>query len=48
MHGIQPHNLTNEELLRYAELLDTTDAAVTRQWIDELAKRLAAQLDDNK
>jgi hypothetical protein len=48
MHGIQPHNLTNEELLCYAGLLDTTDAAVTRQWIDELVKRLAAQLDDNK
>ena len=46
MQGIQPQNLTNEELVRYARLMPP--GQVPSAWVDELIKRLEATLDDNR
>lgn len=46
MQGIQPHNLTNEELLRYAHTLGP--AALPAEWVQEILTRFAALLDDGK
>jgi len=41
MQGIQPQNLSNEELVKYAWLLDlSTVPEWARAWITELNKRL--------
>jgi hypothetical protein len=41
MQGIQPKNLTNEELVKYAWLLDMSTVPEWAQaWIIELSKRL--------
>jgi len=41
MFGIQPQNLSNDELVKYAHLLDMeTVPEWARAWIMELAKRL--------
>ena len=45
MSGIQPANLSDEELVRYAWLHQGT---LTREWIKELILRLEQKLDDNK
>lgn len=46
MSGIQPTNLSNEELLRYVHMLDMhTVPAWAQQWITELAKRLELFVD---
>lgn len=46
MQGIQPHNLTNEELLRYAYFTGYDKLPV--EWIQEIVMRFAALLDDGK
>ena len=48
MQGIRPENLSNNELVNYAYLLETDDLEVLRQWLKVLTDRLVAQLDDNK
>lgn len=48
MQGIRPENLSNNELVNYAYLLETDDPEVLRQWLKVLTDRLVAQLDDNK
>lgn len=46
MSGIQPQQLTNEELVRYASLMSY--GTVPAEWVAELIKRLEATLDDGK
>lgn len=46
MSGIQPQQLTNEELVRYASLMPY--GGVPAAWVAELLKRLEALLDDGK
>ena len=46
MQGIQPQNLTNAELVRYASLMPY--GQVPAVWVEELIKRLEATLDDNR
>lgn len=41
-----PKNLSDEELLRYYELLDEDCPAITKAYADELAKRFAETLTD--
>lgn len=48
MHGIRPEALSNEELTKYAYLLETNDPDTLRQWLNVLTDRLTAQLDDTK
>ena len=45
MQGLQPHSLSNEELLRYAYI---TDNKLPPEWVEEICKRFAALLDDGK
>ena len=46
MSGIQPQNMSNEELLRYVHLLDMHDVPQWAQsWLMELAKRLERFVD---
>ena len=46
MQSIRPENLTNEELVRYAQL--TGADKLGKEWVAELLKRFEATLDDNK
>jgi hypothetical protein len=46
MQGIQPHNLSNNELLRYIYIMGFDK--VPEEWVKELVKRFANLLDDNK
>jgi len=46
MQEVQPHRLTDAELVRYAYLQGAQN--LTAAWIDELIKRLEARLDDNR
>ena len=46
VQSIQPQNLTDEELVRYAYLQGHDKLPVA--WITEILKRFEAQLDDNK
>ncbi len=43
MQGIQPHNLTNKELLRYIYIMGFDK--VPPEWIKELVTRFARVLD---
>ncbi len=43
MQGIQPHNLTNKELLRYIYIMGFDK--VPPEWIKELVARFARALD---
>lgn len=43
MYAIQPSGLSNEELLRMAHTIGYDKLSPT--WVEELAKRLEAQLD---
>jgi len=46
MSGIQPKNMSNEELVRYAHLLNMKDVPQWAQsWIMELAQRLEKFVD---
>lgn len=46
MHGIQPQNLSNEELVKYAWLLDLSTVPEWAQaWIMELRERLEKFVD---
>lgn len=46
MSGIQPQNLSNEELTRYVHLLEMEEVPQwARAWIMELAKRLERFVD---
>lgn len=46
--GIQPSLLTDEELVKYAWLLDKRNmTAADREWFEELRKRLERLLDEN-
>lgn len=44
MQTIQPTNLSNEEVLRQVYLMG--NEMLPREWVEELCKRLAHQLDD--
>ena len=46
MQGLQPHNLSNEELLRHAYI--TGYDKLPQEWVEEICKRFAALLDDGK
>jgi hypothetical protein len=46
MQGIQPHNLSDNELLRYIYIMGFDK--VPPEWIKELVARFANTLDDNK
>jgi hypothetical protein len=46
MQSIQPQNLTNAELLRYAYMQGHDKLPV--DWITEIIKRFETLLDDNK
>jgi hypothetical protein len=46
MQGLQPHNLSNEELLRHAYI--TGYDKLPPEWVAEICKRFAALLDDGK
>lgn len=46
MQGIQPHNLSNNELLRYIYIMGFDK--VPEEWVKELVERFANLLDDNK
>lgn len=37
MQGIQPHTLTDEELLHYADLMGAEE--LTSEWVGEIVKR---------
>lgn len=45
MFGIQPANLSDEELVRYAWL---SQGILPPEWVKELVLRLEQKLDDNK
>jgi hypothetical protein len=46
MSGIQPQNLSNEELLRYVHFLEMKEIPQWAQaWLTELAKRLELFVD---
>lgn len=46
MQGIQPHNLSDNELLRYIYIMGFDK--VPPEWIKELVERFVHLLDDNK
>jgi hypothetical protein len=46
MQGIQPHNLSDNELLRYIYIMGFDK--VPEEWIKELVERFVNLLDDNK
>ena len=46
MQGIQPHSLSDNELLRYIYIMGFDK--VPPEWIKELVTRFANTLDDNK
>lgn len=48
MQIVQIKHLTNEELVRYSQLLDGADNATLKEYVIVLAARLEALLDDNK
>lgn len=44
MPGIQPHNLTNRELLRHIYIMGFDK--VPEDWVKELVKRMARMMDE--
>lgn len=44
MPGIQPRNLTDRELVRYAELMNNN--GLPKEWADELIKRFEKTWED--
>lgn len=46
MSGLQPHQLSTEELVRYAHLIGPDKLAP--DWVAEILKRLEQNLDDGR
>jgi len=46
MQTIQPHNLTDEEVLRQVYLMGNEH--LPKEWVEELCKRLADHLDNRE
>lgn len=46
MSGIRPFQLTNEELVRYANM--QPPESLPAEWVAEILKRLEQTLDDNR
>jgi hypothetical protein len=43
MQGVQPRNLSNEELLRHVYIMGNEN--LPKEWVEELCTRLAAAID---
>lgn len=46
MQDVRPHNLSNDELLRYAYVIGHDK--LPTEWVSEIIKRFTSLLDDGK